>query len=394
MISTTLDTDLYIFTMGALAKHKHENIIAEYVFKCRNDVDLSCILEDLKFFTKEFTKNTTFTNDEVDYLNSIADNKLEYLREFTNKPLPIQIDDFIIDTNGKELIIRVKGPLWAYIFIEVPMLYKVNELYNNAKYPNWEDKLNLFEEGNIRLTEKIKLLNANPGVKIMEFGTRRRFSKEWQKKVLQRLLNETTNIVGTSNVALAKEFGITPLGTTAHLYSQVYQALVHPVDSQKKFFYDWYGFWGDKFLIALTDIFPQVKFLKDFTKDLAEKYKGVRHDSGDPKQWCREIIEHYKSFGIDPKTKTAIFSDGLDIPLCIELYNEFHEEINVIFGVGTNLTNDMGLGHKALQIVMKVVEVDGRPVAKLSNNPSKSMCEDEVYSNWLRHAIEKDVCNG
>ena len=392
MNNPMLDTDLYIFTMGIFAKYKHQNIIAEYVFKCRNNVNLSNITNTLRKEINTFINNAKFTNEQVDYLNSILGNKAEYFREYVNTPLPIDFDDFVIDVKNHELIVRAKGPLWAYIFIEVPLLYKVNEIYNNYKYSciNIDE---IYKGGDNKLDEKIKLLNQNPGVKIMEFGTRRRFSKEWQKHVLLRLLNETNNIVGTSNVELAKELGISPLGTTAHLYSQVYQALTHPLDSQKLFFKEWSEFWGDKFLIALTDIFPQQKFLKDFNKELANKYHGVRHDSGDPKIWCREIIEHYKSKGIDPKTKTAIFSDGLDIPLCIELYNEFHDEINVIFGVGTNLTNDMGMGHQALQIVMKVVEINGRPVAKLSNNPAKSMCEDQKYTDWLVDSITKDIKN-
>lgn len=388
-----IDTDLYIFTMGIYAKHKHENVIAEYAFKCRNGIDLTVICSELKKEIEKFINTASFTIDQVDYLNSILNNKAEYLINYVNKPLPIKFEDCIIDIINNELVVRVKGPLWAYIFIEVPLLYKVNELYNNYKY-NAINIDELYDEANNKLDEKIKLLNENPGVKIMEFGTRRRFSKEWQKHVLNRLLKETNNVIGTSNVELAKEFGITPLGTTAHLYSQVYQALTHPLDSQKQFFIEWSEFWGDKFLIALTDIFPQDKFLKDFDIELSNRYKGVRHDSGDPKIWCRQIIEHYKLNGIDPKTKTAIFSDGLDIPLCIELYNEFNSEINVIFGVGTNLTNDMGMGHKALQIVMKVVEINGRSVAKISNNPAKSMCENPLYVQWLVNAIEDDVKNG
>ena len=393
MNNPMLDTDLYIFTMGIFAKYRHQNIIAEYVFKCRNNVDLTNITDTLIKEIKTFINNARFTNEQIDYLNSILENRAEYLREYVNNPLPINFNDFVIYSKNHELIVRAKGPLWAYIFIEVPLLYKVNELYNNYKY-NTINIDELYNGAEIKLDEKIKLLNKNPGVKIMEFGTRRRFSKEWQKHVLLRLLNETNNIVGTSNVELAKEFGISPLGTTAHLYSQVYQALTHPLDAQKLFFKEWSEFWGDKFLIALTDIFPQQKFLKDFNKELANKYQGVRHDSGDPKIWCREIIEHYKSNEIDPKTKTAIFSDGLDIPMCIDLYNEFHDKINVIFGVGTNLTNDMGMGHQALQIVMKVVEINGRAVAKLSNNPGKTMCENMHYVQWLTQAIQEDVNNG
>lgn len=390
MTNSMLDTDLYIFTMGIFAKNKHSDIVAEYVFKCRNNVDLSILVGDIRNAVNEFIISSKFTHDEIDYLNTLFDGKAEYLREYVEKHLPIEFSDFVIDSVSNELIIRATGPLWAYIFIEVPLLFKVNETYNKLKYSESE-VFDLYESGNTRLTAKIETLNNHPNIKIMEFGTRRRFSREWQNRVLTRLLTETTNVVGTSNVLLAKEHGITPLGTTAHLYSQVYQALTHPLDAQKTFFKEWAEFWENRFLIALTDIYPQQKFLMDFTKDLCEKYDGVRHDSGDPKVWVAEIIEHYRKNGIDPKTKKAIFSDGLDIPLCVEIYDEFGDQIQCVFGIGTNLTNDMGLGHNALQVVMKVVTVNGRAVAKISNNPGKSMCEDPEYVKWLIKSIHTEI---
>ena len=390
MISTLLDTDMYKFPMGVHAR-KIKNNIVEIVFKCRNKVDITMIRELLEEAILKFI-DLKFDNEDIDYLNGLTDGKCEFLREFTETPLPIKFSDFKITVDKGELNIRVRGPWWSHIYIEVPVLAMVNELYNQVRYTDAE-RLAFEIEGDRRLSEKIALLNQYPDMKIMEFGTRRRYSKAWQRHVLSRLINETKNVIGTSNVSLAKEFGIPAMGTMAHEVFQYYQGIVHPLDAQSTLLENWADEWGDKYLIALTDIYPQKKFLKDFNQSLALRYAGVRHDSGDPKQWVREIIQHYKDLGIDPRTKKAVFSDGLTIPLCIEIYLEFGDQIQCVFGIGTNLTNDMGDDHIVLQIVMKIVTVDGRAVAKISNNPDKSMCEDSAYVKWLISAITNELDN-
>jgi nicotinate phosphoribosyltransferase len=127
-------------------------------------------------------------------------------------------------------------------------------------------------------------------------------------------------------------------------------------------------------------------FLNDFDRYFATLFDGVRHDSGCPFEWANKMIKHYEKMGIDAKTKTLVFSDGLDIPLALELLTEFHDKTNLLFGIGTNLTNDVGI--KPLSIVMKMIECNGQPVAKISDSPGKTMCEDEAYLDYLKKIFE------
>lgn len=390
MISSFLDTDLYKFNMMLFAFEMHPNIEVEYAFKCRSKVNLHPYAEQIEREIYYKFCNLSFKNAEVQYLEKNVDSRFSFLHNYVNSTFldanQIRIDK--ID-NG-ELSIRVKGKWWKTILYEVPVLAIVNEVYSRS---TGLEMFNHLAQGATNLKNKIELIKGSK-IMIMEFGTRRRFSREWQEIVLKTLVNTVPdNILGTSNVKLAMDLGITCLGTMAHEFFQVHQGVFHPIKSQVFALNAWSEFWGEKFAIALTDIFPTKKFIKDFDINMANKYKGLRHDSDCPFKWSREMIEMYKGFGIDPKTKTLIYSDGLDIETCHKLYEEFANQINVVFGIGTNLTNDIGDGHKALQVVMKIVTVDNIPVAKISNNIAKSMCEDKLYLNTLIHLIEKDIEN-
>ena len=150
--------------------------------------------------------------------------------------------------------------------------------------------------------------------------------------------------------------------------------------------------WADEFRgnlgIALSDNLGIDKFLKDFDLYFAKLFNGVRQDSGDPIEVGNKVIDHYKKLGIDPKTKTIVFSDCLDVRKALDLNEKFADRINVAFGIGTNLVCDMG-SFNPLQCVMKLVEVDGKPVAKISDSDGKVMCEDENYINYLKSVIKK-----
>jgi nicotinate phosphoribosyltransferase len=176
--------------------------------------------------------------------------------------------------------------------------------------------------------------------------------------------------------------GMTPLGTMAHEYLQACQALGPRLrDSQIYGFETWAREYRGDLGIALSDVYGLDAFLNDFDLYFCKLFDGARHDSGDPFHWGERMIAHYEQRRIDPKTKTLVFSDGLTFPVLIELYKRFHERSKIAFGVGTNLTND--LGYVPLQIVMKMVRCNGQPVAKLSDTPAKNMCDDEAYLGYL-----------
>lgn len=366
--------------------------MVEYAFKCRSEVKLGILLDYMNYELDELCK-LILKDDEIEYLVKNIDERFNS-PEF--KGFKLSREDIKVTNKDGDLQIVVKGIWWKVILFEVFVLAIVNESYSDIIHPNTREAALL--EGQIRLTHKINQINEHTRccetfidpLAIMEFGTRRRFSAEWQDYVLKNLLLQTKNIIGTSNVALAKKYNIPALGTMAHETFQVGQGVYHPVKSQIGILREWFDFFGEKFSVALTDIFPTHKFLKDFDLDLAQKYKGLRHDSGNPAIWADEMINMYEGYHINPDSKKLTFSDGLDIPTAIDLHDEFRSRIPVSFGIGTNLTNDMGSSHKALQVVMKIVRVDGQDVAKISNNPGKSMCENKDYQNWLVGAIEAD----
>ncbi len=206
---------------------------------------------------------------------------------------------------------------------------------------------------------------------------------------------------GTSNLHFAKEFGITPIGTMSHWWFQLWQRMgVQLANSQTAALDAWQREYRGDLGIALSDIGGFDWFLKDFDLFYAKLFDGCRHDSGDPFEWCSRLISHYKKLGIDPKTKTAVFSDGLDFKLALALYNQFHNSINTSFGIGTNLTNDFGIdlnsdsGWKPLQIVIKMVECNGGAVSKRSDSSGKNMCEDQEFDDYFGKVIKEEIENG
>jgi nicotinate phosphoribosyltransferase len=222
---------------------------------------------------------------------------------------------------------------------------------------------------------------------VIEFGTRRRYSAVWHDRVLSFLKHEIAkNLIGTSNVALARKHGLRPHGTMAHEYLQACQVFAPLADFQRFAFETWMQEYRGDLGIALSDVVGIDAFLNDFDRLFALSYAGARHDSGDPFEWGEKLIAHYERLGIDPATKSAVFSDGLDIPRCQELAARFGGRIRTTFGIGTNFTNDFSF--PPLNIVIKMVRCNGWPVAKLSDTPGKEMCDDPVYVAWLRRVFQ------
>jgi nicotinate phosphoribosyltransferase len=188
---------------------------------------------------------------------------------------------------------------------------------------------------------------------------------------------------------LAKKYDLTPIGTMAHEFLMAGQAFVRISESQKYMLEAWVKEYRGDLGIALTDTIGIDAFLRDFDSYFAKLYDGVRQDSGDPFDFGEKVIKHYQKMRIDPRTKRAVFTDGLDIPTALSLHEKFGSRIDTSFGIGTNLTND--LGPAPINIVVKMVECNGQPVAKISDSPGKQMCEDEEYVNYLKKVfgIEK-----
>ena len=382
IIESLLDTDLYKFTMMQVVLHHFPGAEVEYRFKCRNpNVDLTPYLGEIRDEIRALC-SLRFTPAELDYLRSLRFMKSDYVDLLGL----FQLDDRFVEVSRRpdtdnEIDITIRGPWLHTILFEVPVLAIVSEVHYRNIAP--EPDLSVGRE---RLRAKIELANTvpEPGFHIADYGTRRRFSRQWQEEVVRTLKNGLgPRFVGTSNVDLAMRVGLTPLGTMAHEYLQACQA-VGPrlIDSQHFAFEVWAKEYRGDLGIALSDVAGMDAFLRDFDLYFCKLFDGVRHDSGDPFEWGEKLIAHYRRMRIDPKTKTMVFSDQLNVPVAIRLFKHFKDRSSLAFGIGTNLTNDVG--YDALPIVIKMTRCNGQPVAKISDEPSKTMDYDPSYVAYLR----------
>ena len=383
IIESLLDTDLYKFTMMQCVLHQFPGASVEYRFRCRNEgIDLRPYMDEVKAEVDHLC-SLRFKEDELEYLRSlrfIKDDFVEFLSLFQLKRKYIDISE-----KDGQMSITIKGPWLHTILFEIPVLAIVNETYFRHVAPNIDKA-----EGRRRLDAKIKMIEAEPDremISISDFGTRRRFSREWQKEVIETLKARLPlEFAGTSNVLYAKELDLIPMGTMAHEYLQACQALGPRLrDSQTYAFEMWAKEYRGDLGIALTDVYGIEPFLKDFDMYFCKLFDGVRQDSGDPEKWGERMIEHYKANRCDPRTKTFIFSDSLTFERLIRLFRRFKGRVKLGFGVGTNLTND--LGPEPLNIVIKMVRANGQPVAKISDTPGKSLCDDPSYLAYLKQVF-------
>lgn len=383
IIESLLDTDLYKFTMMQCVLHQFPGASVEYRFRCRNEgINLRPYMDEVKAEVDHLC-SLRFKEDELEYLRSlrfIKDDFVEFLSLFQLKRKYIDISE-----KDGQMAITIKGPWLHTILFEIPVLAIVNETYFRHVAPNIDKA-----EGRRRLDAKIKMIEAEPDremISISDFGTRRRFSREWQKEVIETLKARLPReFAGTSNVLYAKDLDLIPMGTMAHEYLQACQALGPRLrDSQTYAFEMWAKEYRGDLGIALTDVYGIEPFLKDFDMYFCKLFDGVRQDSGDPEKWGERMIEHYKANRCDPRTKTFIFSDSLTFERLIRLFRRFKGRVKLGFGVGTNLTND--LGPEPLNIVIKMVRANGQPVAKISDTPGKSLCDDPSYLAYLKQVF-------
>ncbi|MDV4264442.1 nicotinate phosphoribosyltransferase [Acinetobacter seifertii] len=393
IIHSLLDTDLYKFTMLQVVLHKFPQTHSVYHFRCRNLEDTVYPLVDILDNLNEQLDhlcNLKYKEDELQYLRKlrfIKSDFVDYLELFQLKRRFIQAS---IDAEGR-LDIRIEGPMVQAMMFEIFVLAIVNELYFSRIRTD-----EVWAEGERRLKAKLELIQQyeksqqpnDPPFLVSDFGTRRRYSFEWQKHVVAAFHKTVPHVFrGTSNVLLAKELNITPIGTMAHEFLQAFQALdVRLRDFQKAALETWVQEYRGDLGIALTDVVGMDAFLRDFDLYFAKLFDGLRHDSGDPYEWGDKAYAHYRKLKIDTKTKMLTFSDGLNLPKAWELHQYFKDRFQVSFGIGTNLTNDMG--QTALNIVLKLVECNGQSVAKISDSPGKTMTDNDTFLAYLRQVFQ------
>ena len=393
IITSLLENDMYKFSMGQAIYHQFSDYKTTWTFKCRNtDVKFTTeMVEEIKKQIKAYCE-LRFTEDELTYLENIKWIKGSYV-DFLRLWQP-RFEDFEITADAEcGLSIETRGTWLNTSMYEIPTLAIVNEVYFRMNY-DYDTLIASFKE---KLEEKFTNLKSGKwyvGV-FSEFGLRRRLSAEAQELVVEKFfhLNDTAHcasrFVGTSNVYLAKKFGLTPVGTMAHEWIMCVGQGNH---KHNPAYSNWYALdaWVKEYGVlngtALTDAITTDCFLKDFQLTYATLFSGVRHDSGDPIEWGEKMIEHYENLGIDAKTKTLLFSDSLNFERADKLFRHFNGRAKVAFGIGTYLSNDTIA--TPLNIVMKTTLCNGQDVAKISDTPGKGMCKNPAYVDYLQRCID------
>ena len=384
IIDSLLDTDIYKYSMMQAVLHQFPSAEVEYRFKCRSEgIDLRPIRQDLEREIADLC-SLKLDPEELNYLSSLRYIKpdfIEFLRLFHLQSRFVHIDE-----KDSELTIRIRGPWLHTILFEVPVLAIISELYARHTWPDHK-----LDEGRQRLAakiEQVKALDRPDEFVFSDFGTRRRFSAAWHSEVVAAFAREIPeSFRGTSNVRLAKEHGLIPIGTMAHEFIQACQALGPRLAETQRFAFEvWAREYRGDLGIALSDTYSLKAFLRDFDMYFCKLFDGARQDSGDPFEWGEAMIRHYRRNRVDPKTRRLIFSDSLTIPKAAEIWRRFRDRINVSFGIGTNLTHDTGV--PPANIVIKMTECNGQPVVKLSDSPGKIVSTDQAYLAWVRQAFD------
>lgn len=395
--------DYYKATMSQLEYELHPNVEVVFTFHNRGQNRLADYVNPETLQARlDYFGRKAWSREELDYLSGqlgvegeklFSGDFLDYLAFSKMPPIAVGLDATNID-----LEVTTTGNWPMVTFWETIAMSEVNELYFESYVrAHGLDLMKIYSEGDRRLSQKIAILQANPDIKFADFGTRRRFSLRWQKHVIDRLVTECQeNFIGTSNISLARLNDVWPIGTFAHEMPMVYAALADATggdirSAQKEFLDDWSRRYGENLSTALTDTFTSEFFFNDFTPEQARQWKVLRHDSGDPVEFGEKAISFYENYGIDPTTKTIVFSDGLDIDEIVRLYEYFKDRVNIVFGWGTTLTNDLGI--PALNIVMKATAVNGIPTVKLSDSAGKYTgpmdkirLYGEVFNQVLTHS--------
>lgn len=360
--------------------HHYPEVMVAAEFHCRSNeslVEIKARLESEIYALSQLR----FSLDELSYLSGLDLYQADYL-DFLST-FSLKAPQVCVSIVENQLAIRIEGKWLDVIFWEVPLLAIICELRCHAMYPHATS-----EQALALLTDKLQSLSSiGDDFQFVDFGTRRRFSRDVHYAIVDHLVEHCAHFVGTSNLWLAKKHQIPAVGTQAHEWFQAHQRLAGDLsDSQQLALHRWLQEYPDKLGIALTDCINMDAFLNDFNLHLSQQFSGLRHDSGDPIAWGEKAIAHYQRLGIDPMEKILIFSDALTMDSALEIHQHFTGRISTSFGIGTQLTCHLP-NVKTLNVVIKLITCNGKPVAKISDEPGKSICRDNQYLSELKKAF-------
>jgi nicotinate phosphoribosyltransferase len=390
-----LDIDKYKLTMLRFIFHYFRGVPVKFSAMNRTkSVRIADTIDEGELRAElDYVTTLRFTENELEFIAMdphLNDPQfLSFLSELRLPPLFIEKDK----KNGAYIIEAIGA--WEDVTLwETIVLHTEAELHARLYLRGLTQREveGVYDEGNRRLSQKIALFKRRPDVRFMEFGTRRRWSQEWQRHVLERFSKEIPqNLVGTSNILHAMELGLVAGGTKAHETDMaLFGIRFDPNDpgcvarSHSELLDKWRELYGNELSIALSDTYGTDFFLRTLTDKQAREWQGFRQDSGSPFECGEKIIAEMWRRGIDPMTKKMIPSDGLTTEKMIEITDYFAGRLLIPFsGWGTNATND--LGFPALSLVMKLVEANGNPTVKLSDNLAKAMGPTELVE-WVKQS--------
>ena len=394
LIQSPADTDAYKFSMAQYALHRAPTAMVEYKFVNRTAVDLRPLRGQIQEQIDHLA-SLKFSDAEIAHLRRhpwFTEDFLLFLKMFRMDPSSV-----ILSEKDGVLDIRVHGPWVHRIFFEIHILSIITELHFRNTVPE-ADRAVAFNAGIAKLREEVKAVKAfvakhgpSKPFRLIEMGTRRRVSRDYQSRVLDVLKEEIPEqLFGTSNVHFSLEKNLRDVGTMAHEFLQVHQQIGPRLETaQKAALEGWVQEFRGHLGIALTDLITYDAFLKDFDLYYAKLFDGVRHDSGDPFVFAEKTIAKYESLGLNPVEKVVVFSDSLNLRKALLLCEAYEGRLRTSYGIGTALTASIP-GYKALNVVMKPLSVNGRAVAKISDAPGKSICDDQGFLAYLRSVYGVD----
>jgi nicotinate phosphoribosyltransferase len=379
MIISRLDNDYYNFTMGQLIWRFFPDVEVTYELTNRTSaVQLGELIATERLMAEiEQLRALQWSNDEINFLRRQGIFREEYLQFLQND---CQLPPVEVGIRNGELIVRYRGNWAEAVFWETPLLAIINQLANESRAQGHE--AHILTQADRRTDAKLQRWSRHPRVRGVEFGTRRRYNLAHQEHVIRQMMSELGDrqLLGTSNVYLAYKYGLAPKGTMAHQLFMVTAALAEaagsarPIADSQRWILDefemLYGKAEGNLLVFLPDTFGTTTALSLLEPGRAAKWAGMRQDSGDPAEQIEQLIAYYRACGIDPKSKSIMASDGLDVATMIELDDRFGDQTNLVFGIGTNMTNDTPI--PPLSIVIKPVLANGHPCVKLSDNLAKA----------------------
>jgi nicotinate phosphoribosyltransferase len=348
IIRSILDTDLYKFTTSYAYSKLFPRAFGEFEFVDRNNLHFPAGFDKLVRRELESMANLFLTKEEELFLKNklpyLPPTYIDFLKGYRFDPAEVEVEM----TDGK-LSIRSSGLLYRITFWETPILAIVSELY--FKEMGVTPDVEYMER---RLIEKATLMREH-GIVFSLFGMRRRFSFGVEDRITELLkLHSGSNFFGTSNVYLAYKHNLNPSGTHPHEWVQFHGSIYGYKMANYMAMENWINVYDGDLGTVLTDTFTTDVFLRNFSKKHAALFTSLRQDSGDPFAFTDKAIRRYEELRINPKLKYIVFSDSLDVEKALKIKNYCGDKIGASFGIGTNLTNDVGNQNVPLNIVMKL----------------------------------------